>query len=999
MDSDAGDLNEPPGQLILVLVDATQLAKQRNWLGFPGTMDAYIQISIGAQVQARSQLDDATINQDKVRQSEVRADIEEGARIDFEHEELNFQIDESDATPNGQYLVKVEAKHKMANGTDDQIIGSSRVLDMYDLDWFSANARTATTQVELFGDDLNAGVCGTVSIRANFSRQDRDAEEENFEEEGDTDEMEHYNALLTTRDCMIDRWSQLISAPLPASGAAARVGQARQITKISHAKSTDSFIENIKAIGCAALFGNFNRNQAEVRTLQEKLANTNEAALSWITPYWGSDVKSSDIKSTNIKGWVQWEFADGAQIALDKYLVSLTSACMANDPKSWVLVASCGMNEWDTLSVFNKPGMKKEKKKGTKIPTDVENGSTSDTSSGLESFVERKWNDRDQKNNNDGENQHHSVHLGIDAVDGYSLGNVDNKSKARNHFKKLEYFTSGKFSTTDLVQATSELDRLKSESKSNEMVQHTWKGSDGSTVTFQERPNEDIQELGKIAVNSRQSKIRHEGYLRMAHRLFAAQKRMPLSNLEKLLTEVDQACVDYPAQGHIMKAASNVAPDGEGDDMLQTSSGPTAKNVIGHLPLTNVTEPQPEVPSSSLSHHSKQIGLYSKSTFNSALSMWNPQLMRTINSQRHRSEKKNVLLSVIDVQNILSKLQELLRKNTYKIFKLYIVDVFEKTNNMHLQLGGAILVEKERPWDEDQPVKLRTDTEASHDASQGSAEDSLKQQLNPQKVVVRAYILEAKDLMPKDADGKAEPYIESRLGQLTHGSAEDAKHSLNPQLRKMHEFHTQLPGPSKLELTLWDDDTVGRELIGTTVIDLEDRWFCGAWRDTSYTRGGPIGQKPIEWRTLRVSSSKASQGQLRLWVDIMKFDEALNIPAKNISRPAGLPYELRLVVYSGEDLPCQDWISSQNDAYVTCELIGQRDDDDGSDFYMRKETDVHWRCQAVDDGRCRFFPPYCGHCNDCCARSCCCCFCRCFCKRRCCSTCIKVCHRRKVLML
>ena len=79
----------------------------------------------------------------------------------------------------------------------------------------------------------------------------------------------------------------------------------------------------------------------------------------------------------------------------------------------------------------------------------------------------------------------------------------------------------------------------------------------------------------------------------------------------------------------------------------------------------------------------------------------------------------------------------------------------------------------------------------------------------------------------------------------------------------------------------------------------------------------------------------------------------------------------------------------QNDAYVSAELIGQNDDDDGSDFYMRKETDTHWRCQAVDDGRCKFFPPKVGHCKDCCARSPCCCFCRCFCKRKCCSKCIK----------
>lgn len=177
--------------------------------------------------------------------------------------------------------------------------------------------------------------------------------------------------------------------------------------------------------------------------------------------------------------------------------------------------------------------------------------------------------------------------------------------------------------------------------------------------------------------------------------------------------------------------------------------------------------------------------------------------------------------------------------------------------------------------------------------------------------IARLFSVEAKDLMAKDDDGKSEPYIEAKLGNQTLGDSDDAKHSLNPQLRKMHEFQTQLPGASKLELTLWDDDRIGRQLMGSTTIDLEDRWFCGAWKDPSYTRGGPIGQKPIEWRTLRQPTSKASQGQLRLWVDIMKFDDGFKCPAKSIERPPGIQYELRLVVYSGEGLPCQDWLSSQ----------------------------------------------------------------------------------------
>eukprot|EP01051_Picozoa_sp_SAG22_P020539 SAG22_NODE_4192_length_1352_cov_1.737430_1_plen_242_part_10 len=121
----------------------------------------------------------------------------------------------------------------------------------------------------------------------------------------------------------------------------------------------------------------------------------------------------------------------------------------------------------------------------------------------------------------------------------------------------------------------------------------------------------------------------------------------------------------------------------------------------------------------------------------------------------------------------------------------------------------------------------------------------------------------------------------------------------------------------------------------------------------------------------------------------MKFEDGFKYPKVDVTRPPGCPYELRIVVYTGKDLPCQDWISSQNDAYVSCELLGQCDDDNGEDFYMRKETDVHWRCQAQEDGRCKLFPPTVGHCKNCCANHFCCCCCRCWCKRKCCPKCVR----------
>ena len=49
----------------------------------------------------------------------------------------------------------------------------------------------------------------------------------------------------------------------------------------------------------------------------------------------------------------------------------------------------------------------------------------------------------------------------------------------------------------------------------------------------------------------------------------------------------------------------------------------------------------------------------------------------------------------------------------------------------------------------------------------------------------------------------------------------------------------------------------------------------------------------------------------------------------------------------GTNLPVQDLLTSQNDAFVTAELVGTNDDEDESAYYEKRETDTHWRCKAT----------------------------------------------------
>jgi hypothetical protein len=49
---------------------------------------------------------------------------------------------------------------------------------------------------------------------------------------------------------------------------------------------------------------------------------------------------------------------------------------------------------------------------------------------------------------------------------------------------------------------------------------------------------------------------------------------------------------------------------------------------------------------------------------------------------------------------------------------------------------------------------------------------------------------------------------------------------------KMIATETELPGISQLNIELFDKELIGNdELIGKTIIDLEDRWFDNRWQE------------------------------------------------------------------------------------------------------------------------------------------------------------------------
>ena len=241
----------------------------------------------------------------------------------------------------------------------------------------------------------------------------------------------------------------------------------------------------------------------------------------------------------------------------------------------------------------------------------------------------------------------------------------------------------------------------------------------------------------------------------------------------------------------------------------------------------------------------------------------------------------------------------------------------------------------------------------------------------PKPLHVRVYVLRGYNMQPMDSNGLADPYLKVRLGkQKANSRSRDKPKTLNPEFYECFEFNTYLPGESQLQIEVWDHDKISKdEHIGTTVIDLEDRWFDKRWQDMGHdaldqdkrllaiqqASAGPdpesgdainskqldfgprVAPKPLEMRPLWKPSSSNQQGVLQCWVDILNKDDTDRFPPVDIKPPPPEKFEMRLIVWKTRDVVAMDTVTNQNDLFVRCWM----EEDDKN----KQQTDCHYRCK------------------------------------------------------
>ena len=209
-------------------------------------------------------------------------------------------------------------------------------------------------------------------------------------------------------------------------------------------------------------------------------------------------------------------------------------------------------------------------------------------------------------------------------------------------------------------------------------------------------------------------------------------------------------------------------------------------------------------------------------------------------------------------------------------------------------------------------------------------ENLRKRLINRANIIIRVYVLELNNLAKKDLLSESDPYIKILLNdkEIINERKNYQDNQKNCKWYKYYDIAGEIPGSSSLKIEVWDwDEILSDDLIGSTVIDLEDRYYNDDWQNMKH--------KPVEVRPLLHPDLNGSQGQVYMWLEMFEASEKANhLPWKIDPEPI-CELQVRFIVWETEDMEIMD-VEGTSDIYV----IGYIDQKES------QKTDTHFRCQT-----------------------------------------------------
>lgn len=222
----------------------------------------------------------------------------------------------------------------------------------------------------------------------------------------------------------------------------------------------------------------------------------------------------------------------------------------------------------------------------------------------------------------------------------------------------------------------------------------------------------------------------------------------------------------------------------------------------------------------------------------------------------------------------------------------------------------------------------------------------------PSRVRVRIYLMKAVCIF---SERMVNPFLSLRLGQdvdharLKPRGGEGQQNNAMPGFYQVEERDIQLPQQGRLQLDMNHladggfDGFMGREqLIGSTVVDLEDRWHSANLSQATLRKRVPVEHRPL------VGSGAAGKngGSLEMRIEMLDSVTASDEPAAILAKPAPTRLEVRFVIRSTTGVRIVD--GEHTDVKVVVELECDEYFADQSLYPKSQATDTHYNSTTGD---------------------------------------------------
>jgi len=158
-----------------------------------------------------------------------------------------------------------------------------------------------------------------------------------------------------------------------------------------------------------------------------------------------------------------------------------------------------------------------------------------------------------------------------------------------------------------------------------------------------------------------------------------------------------------------------------------------------------------------------------------------------------------------------------------------------------------------------------------------------------------------------------------------------------PDFYMLEERDVVLPDDGKLEVRVMDKANAfefgGDALIGSTILDLEDRWHSRSWRKVNARQEIPRENRPLS--TAEVPGK--NRGSIEMWVEMIESQRAADLKASPLVKPPELEIEIRIVVWDciKVKLVKEDYVNVQVQATLDCNAYN-------GEHKKVQDTDIHY---------------------------------------------------------